>query len=78
VGRLGGNPTHGNPKRSLQITSPYLITNKIKHAYYFQLLDFMQVYNIFFLDKFRKDPINLLDRQINDPKPLINILSHDK
>jgi hypothetical protein len=38
----------------------------------------MQVYNIFFLDKFRKDPINLLDRQINDPKPLINILSHDK
>jgi hypothetical protein len=38
----------------------------------------MQVYNIFSPDKFRKDPANLLDKQINNPKTPNNILGYNK
>ena len=68
------------PSRKLdnQQDGPYLILKRVGHFFKLDLPLNLKIHPVISLDKLRKNPNDLLPRQVNDPPALINITGDDE
>jgi hypothetical protein len=56
------------------MTGLFLVTKKIKHALRLELPESIGVHDVFLSNKLCKNPNDPLERQVNNPPPLIIII----